>query len=190
MYFIDAVWFCNIFKGLFEQIENFVRMKLFMLVIRNSFCGISHCLTHFRRKVKTEFGLKDISYAAFTGLAVDADNICVIISSHICRIDRKIRNIPVIRILVISPVHTLGNCILMRAGKCGKYKCTTVRTSFAYFHSGTFFIYFTDMRHIREVKFWIYTLRIHIHTKCNNIYISGTLTVSKQSTLDSVCTCK
>ena len=57
-------------------------------------------------------------------------------------------------------------------------------------HSGTFFIYFTDMRHIREVKFWIYTLGIHIHAKCNNIYISGTLTVSEQSTLDSVCTCK
>ena len=33
MYFIDAVRFCDILKGLFKQIENFVRMKLFMFVV-------------------------------------------------------------------------------------------------------------------------------------------------------------
>ena len=51
-------------------------MKFFMFMVRNCFCGISHCLTHLRRQVKTEFGLKDISDTTLTGLAVDTDNIC------------------------------------------------------------------------------------------------------------------
>ena len=36
----------------------------------------------------------------------------------------------------------------------------------------------------------VHTLGIHIHTKRYNIHITGTFSVTKQSSFDSVCTCK
>ena len=44
------------------------------------------------------------------------------------------------------------------------------------------------MRNIRQIQFRIYAMREHIHGKCDNVDITGTLTISKQSTLDTVCT--
>ena len=154
-------------------------MKLFVFMVGNRLCGISHCLAHLRRQVKTKFRLKNISDTALAGLAVDTDHICVIISADICRVNRKIWYVPVIRIFIFSPVHAFGNRILMGTGKCCKYKCSTVWASFVDFHSCTLFVYFTDMRHIGEIKFRIYTLGIHIHAQCNDVYITCTLTVSK-----------
>ena len=150
-----------------------------MFMIRYCFCCISHCFTHFRWKIQAEFCLKDISDTALTGLTVNTDYICVIVSANIFRINWKIRYIPVIRIFVISPVHTFGNRILMRTGECSKYKGTTVWTSFTDFHSCAFFVYLTDMWHIGEVKFRIYSLGIHIHAKCDDIHITGTFTISE-----------
>ena len=67
---------------------------------------------------------------------------------------------------------------------------STVWTSFIHFHSGTCFVYFTDMWHIREIQFRINSLCKHIHGKCHYIHISCTLSVSKQRTFYSVCTSK
>ena len=78
----------------------------------------------------------------------------------------------------------------MGTGKCGKYQRSAVRTSRIYVHAGEFFVFFTDAWHIREIKFRIYTLSIHIHRQCNDIYITGTLTISEQSSFDTVCTCQ
>ena len=190
MNLIDAVWFNHIFEGRFEQTEDLVRMKLFVLVIGHCFGCIAHSLAHFRRKVQAKLCLQYIAYTALSGLAVDTDNICVVVSSHICRIDRQIRNSPVLQISVLSPVHTLCDGILMRSGKCSKYKSSTVRTSFIDLHSGTFLINLANMRHIRKINLRVHTLGIHIHTKRYNIHITGTLTISEQSSLNSVSTCK
>ena len=148
MNFIDTVWFHNIFKCRFEQVEDLIRMKFFMAVIGNSFCCISHSFAHFWRQVQTIFCLKNISDSTLTRLAVDTDNISIVVSSDIGRVDRQIRNRPAARIFFFSPVHALCDGILMRTGECCKYKCTTVRASLIYFHSGTFFVNFTYMRHI------------------------------------------
>ena len=42
------------------------------------------------------------------------------------------------------------------------------------------------MWHIREINLRIHTLGVHIHTQCHNIHITGTLTVSKQSSFYTV----
>ena len=80
MSLIDAVWFNHIFEGRFEQAEDLVRMKLFVLVIGHCFGCIAHSLAHFRRKVQAKLCLQYIAYAALSGLAVDTDNICVVVS--------------------------------------------------------------------------------------------------------------
>ena len=86
-----------------------------MRLIRHVFHQISHFLAHLLRKVDPMTLLQDIVDAALTGLAVDTDHIRIVSSSHILRIDRKVRNRPCIAFLLLSPGHSLGNGILMRA---------------------------------------------------------------------------
>ena len=95
-----------------------------------------------------------------------------------------------IRIFFFDPVHSFCDCILMGTGECGKYQRTAVRASRVYVHAGEFFIFFADIRHIGEVQFRIYPLCIHIHSQCDDIYVTGTLTVSEQCSFDTVCTGK
>ena len=165
-------------------------MKLFMKVIRNTLGCVTHCLTHFGRKVQTVFCFQNVAYAAFARLAVDTDNICIIITSNICGINWQIRNCPAVRIFFLDPVHTFGNCILMGTRKCCKNKCSTVWTSLSNCHSRATLIHLADVRHIGEVKLRIYSLGIHVHSKCYNINITSTLSVSKKSSLDAVCSGK
>lgn len=42
----------------------------------------------------------------------------------------------------------------------------------------------------QKINLRVHTLGIHIHTKRYNIHITGTLTISEQSSLNSVSTCK
>ena len=95
-----------------------------------------------------------------------------------------------IRIFFLNPVHAFCNGILVGAGECGKYKCAAVWTSLIYMHSGTLLVYFTHMRHIGKVQLRIHTLRVHIHCQGYNIHVTGTLSISKQCSLDSVGTCQ
>ena len=190
VHFINAVRLSHILKSLFEQIKDFIWMKLFMKVIRNTLGCVTHCLTHFWRKVQTVFCFQNVAYAAFSRLAVDTDNICIIITSNICGINWQIRNCPAVRIFFLDPVHTFGNCILMGTRKCCKNKCSTVWTSLSNCHSRATLIHLADVRHIGEVKLRIYSLGIHVHSKCYNINITSTLSVSKKSSLDAVCSGK
>ena len=74
----------------------------------------------------------------------------------------------------------------MRTGKCSKYQRTTVWISFIDLHASVVLIAIADLGHIGKVKFRIHTLGIHIHGNSNNIHITGTLTVSKQSSFYTV----
>ena len=95
-----------------------------------------------------------------------------------------------LQISILSPVHTFCDSILMRSGKCCKYKSSTVWASLINLHSCTFLINLTDMWHIRKIDLRIHALGIHIHTQCYNIHITGTLAISKESTLNSVSACQ
>ena len=77
------------------------------------FHKVSHFLSHLLRQIDAVALLQDIVDASFSGLAVDPDHIGIVFPSHILRVDRKIWNRPGIAVLLFSPVHTLGNRILM-----------------------------------------------------------------------------
>ena len=190
MYTHYAVRFLYILECSLEQFENLFRHQFFVCMIGNRFCCIAHSLSHLWRQIQTILCLQNISYSTLTGLAIDTDHIRIIISSYICRINRQIWNCPVIRIFFFDPFHTFCNRILMGTGECCKYQSTAVWASLIHFHTGIFFISFTNIRHIRKVKFRIHTLCIHIHSQCYDIHITGTLTISKQSSLNSVCACQ
>src|SRR5699024_522239 len=157
---------------------------------RYSLGGITHGFSHLGRQVQTVLGLQDISHTALAGLAVDTDNICVIISSQVCRINGKIWHSPMIRLFLLQPVHTFCNGILVRTGECSKYQSAAVWTSLVDLHAGKFFIFLTDLCHVAEVQIRFHPLRIHIQSQGNNIYVSCSLTVSKKGSLNPVSSCQ
>ena len=98
------------------------RCQLFVCSVRYTLYKVSYFLTHLLWKVDTIALFQDVVHAALTRLAVDTDNIRIILSSHILRIDRQIRNSPFLALTCISPCHTFGDRILMRTGECSKYQ--------------------------------------------------------------------
>ena len=57
-------------------------------------------------------------------------------------------------------------------------------------HSCAALILFNERRHVREIKSGVDTVRIHIHSKRDNIDIARALTVSEQRSLNSVRACE
>ena len=190
VYFGNMIWYRNILKFIFEQCKDFFGHQLLMLFVGYSFCSISHSLPHLCRQIQSIILLEDIAYAALSGLAVNTDNICLIMSADVRRIDRKIRHCPFFLSVLFSVFHTFCDRILMRSRESSKYKRSAVRATHIDRHTCIFLICLTDCRHISKIQFRIHTLRIHIHRQSNNIHITCSLTVSKQCSLYPVCSCQ
>ena len=179
------------FKFLLEDLKDFRRFEFLMHMIGNILGRIAHCLTHLGRQIQTKVLLQNITDTALTGLAVDPDHICLVLSSDILRIQRQIRNGPFSGMLMLLPdLHTLGDCILMRTGEGCKYQRTAIGASHIDIHARILLIFCTDLRHIRKIQPRIHALGIHIHSQCYDIYISGTLSVSEKGSFNTVCSGK
>ena len=133
---------------------------------------------------------KNISNTTLTRLAINSYNIWIICTSYIFWINWKIWNCPFIRIIFNSVMHSLRYSILMWTWESCKNKLTTPWMTVINLHLCKSFKYFCKMWHIRKIEFRINTLHIHIHRKCNNIYITCSLTITKKCSLNSVCSCK
>ena len=186
----DKVIIIDIHVFLLEQIVDLIWQQLLVLMVGYILHIIANLLAHIGWQIIAVVFLEHVADAALTGLRVDADNICFIDTSDISWIDWQIRYRPVIRILGITVMHAFGNGILMRAGEGCEYQLTGIGLTHVYLHTGTALINLDNVRHIREVQLRIDSHRIHVHCKCNNIHISGTLPVAKQRSLDAVRTCQ
>ncbi|CDF08705.1 fKBP-type peptidyl-prolyl cis-trans isomerase [Firmicutes bacterium CAG:95] len=57
-------------------------------------------------------------------------------------------------------------------------------------HTGKTLIGFTDLHDIAEIQSGFHTVNGHIHCNRYDIHITGSFTVSKQSSFHTVCTCQ
>ena len=74
----------------------------------------------------------------------------------------------------------------MRTGERRKYETSGVRLSWRDGHLSASLIHLLDCPDILKIKLWIYAMGEHIIGKCQDIHITGSLTVSKQGTLNSL----
>ncbi|MNJ54453.1 hypothetical protein D3C77_498920 [compost metagenome] len=95
--------------------------------------------------------LEQVADAAFAGLAVDADNVAFVFAPDILRVDRQIRNRPMLAVMFFAPFHAFGNRVLMGAGESGEYKLACIRLSFVHFHFGHALINFDDFQDVLEI---------------------------------------
>ena len=77
----------------------------------------------------------------------------------------------------------------MGTGECGKYQITGIWLTLTNMHSCKFLIICTDFWHVGKIQFRVNTVCKHIHCQSNNVNVTGTLTVSKQSTFDTLGSC-
>ena len=81
--------------------------------------------------------------------------------------------------MALAPLHSLGDCILMGAGKSGKYQLTAIRLTGRKIHSGRILIHFDNLWYIGKVKYRVHSMRKQIECKSNQVNISGTLSIAE-----------
>ena len=113
---------------------------------------IADAFSELFRKIEPIMRFQDITDASLAGLTVNANHIRFIFSAEIRGIHREIRNIPEGTFMLLAPLHTLCNRILMRTGKCGKYKLSAVRLPLVDLHSGHTGIKLGDFGNIAEIQ--------------------------------------
>ena len=180
----------NIHIMLFEYCVNLIRQQLLVFVVGNALDQITNSFTHFLRQIVAESGLEYITDTAFSGLAVDTDNVCGIFSSNVLRVDGQVRNGPVIGMTFLTPFHALCDSVLMRTAECCEHKLSGIWLTFTDCHSGDTGIKLSYRRNIAEIKLRINALGIHIQGEGNDIDITCAFAVSEKSAFNSVCTGK
>ena len=162
-----------------ENLVNPLWRQLFVFLVGYLFHSVTNFLAHLLRHGNRKVLFQYVTDSTLTGLAVDTDNIGIVRSANIHRIDWKIWNCPCVKLLLFSPRHTFGDRILMRTGKCREYQITSIRLTVIYLHSGQTLIHFADMWHIGKIELRINSIGIHVHCDCDDIHVTGTLSVSK-----------
>ena len=74
----------------------------------------------------------------------------------------------------------------MGAGESGKYQIAGIRRSFRYLHAGQHFVGFPCLHDMGEIQSRIDTVADHVKRYGNNVHITGSFTVSEQSTFHTV----
>ena len=97
-----------------EYFVNLFRLKLFVTMVGNALNSVANIFFHLLRKVETVLCLKDKANATLTGLGVDADYISIICSSNVLWVQWKVRSCPHLIRILLAPLHTLSNGILVR----------------------------------------------------------------------------
>ena len=122
----------------------FIGLQFLMAVIRYVFDKIAEIFPHFLWHADTVIVFHDETYATFAGLAVDADDISLVLTAHIFRINEQVRHGPVRFAMIFTELHAFGNGILMGTGKCCKYQFSCIRLPFIDMHPRHPFIHFDN----------------------------------------------
>ena len=155
-------------------------------MIGNTFDKVAKILAHVLRHGHAVFLLPDESHAALAGLAVDANDVGLIFPPDILGIDGKIRYRPTAGILLLPPFHPLGDGVLMRAGKSGKYEVPGVRLPIMNVHPGDALIEIHQVRHLTKVKAGIHPQGKHIHGNGHDVRVAGSFPISKERSLNAI----
>ena len=122
--FTEMIWLFSVNIVLLEFLHNLFRCNL-SLSFTDRLNDIRKLLVHPFWQLKPKVGIHNKRYAAFSRLAVNTDN-RLILTPYITRINRKIRNLPIILMALCHCVYTFVNRILMRTGKGSKDKLSGI----------------------------------------------------------------
>ena len=87
---------------------------------------------------------------------------------------------------LLSPVHALGDGVLVGAGEGGKYQVPRVGLPVRDLHLGQALVSLPDLWHIGKVQLRIDAVGDQIHGQSDDIHISGPLAVAEEGALHPV----
>ena len=157
-----------------------------MSLIRDLLHRVTHFLSHLLRQHDRVILLEHIRDAALAGLAVDADDVRIVGSRDVLRIDGQIRHGPLVGIVDLFVSHSLGDRILVGTGESAEYEVSRVRLPCVDLHPGQALIGLADPGHVCEVKLRIDAVCKQVHSYRDNIHIAGSLAVSEQRAFHAV----
>ena len=174
--------------ALFKNGEDLLHAQLTMLMIADFLDAVAEILPHFGRRVVAVVLLQQEADAALAALGVDADNIGIVGTADVMRVDGNIRAGPFMEMLFLAPGHALGNGVLMAAAERRKDKGAGVGGALIHMHPGNALIHLADGRHIAEIKVRVYAVAVHIHGQRDGVHIAGALAVAEKAALDALGT--
>ncbi len=171
---------------LFKDFEHFLGTEFLVGVVADAFDGIAEMFAHFWRQRVAVRRFEDVADATFSGLGIDADNVAVVRSGHVVRIERNVWHAPFEQLFVFPPFHAFGDGVLMGAGEGGEHELAGVWLSWRDVHPGQALVAFDDGWHVREVEFWIDAVGVHVHRQRDRVDVAGALSVAKQAAFDAL----
>ena len=163
-----------------EDFRHFVRGKLLVEMVGYAFHGVAHVLPHFRRQVVAVVPFQQVADAAFARLGIDADDVGLVLPSHIRRVDGQIRDVPAGAALFLPPFHALGDGVLMGAGKGRENQSAGIGLALAHLHAGDGFIGVRNSGQVGKVQPRLHPLGVHVHSQGDDVHVAGALPIAEQ----------
>ena len=157
-----------------------------MLFIADALHEIADLLTHVDRKLIAIIFFQHVGDAALARLRIDADDVGLIHSADVARVDRQVWHGPLFLVMFFAIVHAFGNGILMGAAEGREYELSGIRLTIADLHARHLFIDIDDARHIAEIELRIHAHGIHVHRQGDDVHVAGALAVAEERALDAV----
>ena len=158
-------------KFVFENTMRCLWGRFFMQMIGNIFDGISQAFPHFRRQIVAVVLFQNVPDTAFARLAVDADNIiCLVLASHVVRVDGQIGNGPLVQVLFLHAISCLWQS---HPDDCRRRHGEDQRARIgvrSYSYMRVTFSYSSTMAGMLEkVQLRVYAQAVHVHGHGDNI---------------------
>ena len=151
---------------------------------------VAHLLGHFLGQVVAEVVLQDVGDAALAGLAVDADDVGLVLPVHVLGVQGQVGDGPVGFVPLLPELHALGDGVLVGAGEGGEDQLAGVGLAVAHVHAGELFIELHDVGHVGEVQLGVHTVGEEVHGHGDDVHVAGALAVAEEGALNAVAPCQ
>ena len=123
-----------------------------MGVVGDALDEVAHLGGHLLGQVVAEVVLQDVGDAPLAGLAVDADDVGLVLPVDVVGVQGEVGDGPVFLLPLFPEVHPLGDGVLVGAGEGGKHQVAGVGLAVPHGHAGQALIALHDLGHVGEVQ--------------------------------------
>ena len=174
--------------GSLKDVQHFLHAQFAVLVVADILDAVAQILAHLRRRVIAVVLLQQEADAALAALAVDADDVGIVGTANIVRVDRDVGAGPLMQFLFLAPGHALGDGVLMAAAEGREHQGTGIRRALVDVHAGHALVNLADLGHVAEIEVRVHAVAVHVHGQGDGVHIAGALAVAEEAALDALGT--
>ena len=172
--------------GFHKDGQYIVALHLPVLAVGNALDGVPEVLAHARGQVVAVAALQHVADAALARLAVDADDVALVLPADVRRVDGQIRHRPPLGRVLLAPAHALGDGVLVPARERREHQLPGVGLPLIDVHARHVLIGLHQLRHVFQVQARVHALRVHVQRNGQYVRVAGALAVAEQRALHAV----